>query len=89
MKKIKEFFTNRWVELKTSSLYRFFYACAWTILAFVGIFIFDAENLWWLLIPAPGLLYVVFMILKMIVYAWIINPINALIRKIKEMKCKK
>lgn len=83
---MKEFFKKRWVEFMGSSFYRFWYALVWGILGFVGIIVFNYDSPWYLLIPASGMWYVIYLFVKMLLYAWIINPIKSILLRIKEKK---
>lgn len=67
-----------WYNLANSRLYQFLACSLWAIISYTILWNLGLDFGWWLLIPAIGAIPMVGVILALIIYAWIINPIRTL-----------
>ena len=85
-KSLENFVRHQWTGLMHSMLYRVVYALIWMVISLFIITFFDLNSPWWFVAPAPSILYVTYVVIKMIAYAWIINPIKGMIEKRKMIR---
>lgn len=83
---MKNFILEQWLWIKTTTLGRFIYALIFTVLFQFSAEIFKSDILGY--IGLVFFLYVLYVFIKMLIYALVINPMRGFINWLKKINNK-